>query len=86
MEKVLWVGKLRAKDMNDVGWENAARLVDWRAGRAGAGDPASDPRGSFGVRPASPAHAPRLRLPGSALRRLIPGHRISLLPGQQTQP
>lgn len=36
LEKVLWVGKLRAKDMNDVGWENAARLVDWRARRAGA--------------------------------------------------
>ena len=82
MEKVLWVGKLRAKDMNDVGSENAVRLVDWKARRAGAGDPASGPSPSFRVRPASPAHAPRLPLPGCALRRLIPGHRISLLPGQ----
>lgn len=50
----------------------------WTGGRGGRGQgPASDPRGSFSVRPASPAHAPRLRLPGSALRRLIPGHRIS---------
>lgn len=51
LEKVLWVGKLRAKDMNDAGSENAARLMDCKAGRVGAGEPARDPRGSFRVRP-----------------------------------
>lgn len=51
-----------AKDMN-AGSENAARRVDWKAGWAGAGEPARDPRRCLRVRPSSPAHAPRLLRP-----------------------